>query len=357
MSTHDDVTPWFGLVVLLALAGCGGGSSSAPGGAAPALPAFTTQPGNASVLAPDPATFTVVATGTPTPTLQWQVSTDGGATFADLPGATGGSYTTPATSAGDDGHRFRVIATNDVGRTTSSVATLTVTAAASLSLLTTSPLPAGTVNAPYSVTLAASGGTPPYTWSVADGSTLPAFLTLSASTGVLSGTAPGVEAMYGWSIQVADSALPPNTARGYFDLVIEVPCDTGHGSATVDGAPVTVGGRFCPQTVNGPVGPNGLGLIHYGWIQTFPYGGGAYHDGVVVVFDPVSGAVAEVSFALQDPTRSWTYLCAAVGTVDYPACSGVAVDTGTGRVSFTNTVVGSGSSPPFTLNGLLFYVP
>ncbi len=49
-------------------------------------------------------------------------------------------------------------------------------------------LPEGQVGVAYfSVTLAASGGTPPFTWSLASGSTLPAGLTLSAE-GVLSGT-------------------------------------------------------------------------------------------------------------------------------------------------------------------------
>ena len=53
-------------------------------------------------------------------------------------------------------------------------------------VITTSSLPSGTSGSPYSTTLAATGGTPPYIWSMSptslDG------LTLNASTGVLSGT-------------------------------------------------------------------------------------------------------------------------------------------------------------------------
>ena len=52
--------------------------------------------------------------------------------------------------------------------------------------ITTASLPAGTVGAAYSATLAANGGTPPYTWSITSGS-LPGGLTLSATTGNITG--------------------------------------------------------------------------------------------------------------------------------------------------------------------------
>lgn len=51
--------------------------------------------------------------------------------------------------------------------------------------ITTTSLPAATSGTAYSTTLAASGGVPPYTWSAAP---LPAGLTITASTGVISGT-------------------------------------------------------------------------------------------------------------------------------------------------------------------------
>src|SRR5580704_2627574 len=55
--------------------------------------------------------------------------------------------------------------------------------------VTTSSLPNGQLGVAYSATLAATGGTTPYTWSTT--STLPAGLTL-ASTGVISGTPTAV---------------------------------------------------------------------------------------------------------------------------------------------------------------------
>jgi hypothetical protein len=53
--------------------------------------------------------------------------------------------------------------------------------------ITTSVMPGVDVGAAYSLTLAANGGTLPYTWSVAGGQ-LPAGLTLRDTTGVISGT-------------------------------------------------------------------------------------------------------------------------------------------------------------------------
>ena len=52
--------------------------------------------------------------------------------------------------------------------------------------VTTTTLPSGAVGQSYSQTLAATGGTPPYQWAAGTG--FPAFLTLDAATGTISGT-------------------------------------------------------------------------------------------------------------------------------------------------------------------------
>jgi hypothetical protein len=92
-------------------------------------PAITSQPANRSVTLGNTATFTVVATGIPSLAYQWQRSNDGGANWTPLTGngADTASYTTPATTLGDDGVWFRVTASNGVGSpSTSSVAVLSV---------------------------------------------------------------------------------------------------------------------------------------------------------------------------------------------------------------------------------------
>lgn len=68
-------------------------------------------------------------------------------------------------------------------------------------------LPQGTQNASYEFALATSGGTGPYTWSLASGSTLPTGLTLS-STGEISGTVASTVATgnYTFTIDVTDQS-------------------------------------------------------------------------------------------------------------------------------------------------------
>ena len=58
-----------------------------------------------------------------------------------------------------------------------------------LAIATQSHLPSGTVNQPYAAVVGGSGGTTPYTWSLASGSpALPAGLSLNATTGAIVGT-------------------------------------------------------------------------------------------------------------------------------------------------------------------------
>ena len=69
---------------------------------------------------------------------------------------------------------------------------------------TTALIPSGVVGSAYSFTLAASGGTPPYSnWSVTSGS-LPQGLVLSPMTGTISGT-PITAAAYNFTVTVQDS--------------------------------------------------------------------------------------------------------------------------------------------------------
>src|SRR5262245_11827339 len=78
--------------------------------------------------------------------------------------------------------------TTTISATLNSVSGSTgLTVAAGPLTITTTALPAAAVNQAYSATLAASGGTPPYTWALASG-TLPAGLTLTPSTGAITGT-------------------------------------------------------------------------------------------------------------------------------------------------------------------------
>jgi hypothetical protein len=89
-------------------------------------PSITTNPGSQSVIAGSSVTFTAAASGNPVPTVQWQVSTNGGTTFTNISGATSTSLTFVA-SASQNGYEYRAVFTNSLGTATTTAATLTVT--------------------------------------------------------------------------------------------------------------------------------------------------------------------------------------------------------------------------------------
>jgi hypothetical protein len=97
------------------------------------------------------------------------------------------------------------------------------TASASLSLfintpvsITTASLPSGVVSEAYSATLAASGGTAPYTWQISAGS-LPTGLTLSGAS--LAGT-PTAAGTFSFTIMVSDFSSPVQTASQAFSVPV-----------------------------------------------------------------------------------------------------------------------------------------
>ncbi len=86
-------------------------------------------------------------------------------------------------------------------------------------------LPAATVGNAYTAALSAVGGTSPYTWSLASG-TLPAGLSLSASTGVISGT-PSAAGTSDFTIQVTDSSSPELSGSKTYSLVVKLALSPG----------------------------------------------------------------------------------------------------------------------------------
>lgn len=127
---------WPACAVIVFLTGCGGGGGGGgnePQQTAPpttAAPAISVQPADQSVPMGLPATFSVTAaakdsTGAAAP-LQYQWLLKG----KPISGATGSTYTTPATSFTDSGSQFTVTVTDAGGSVTSTAASLTITARA-----------------------------------------------------------------------------------------------------------------------------------------------------------------------------------------------------------------------------------
>ena len=87
--------------------------------------------------------------------------------------------------------------------------------------ISTSSLPGGQVGRAYSNTLAATGGTQPYTWSTASGQ-LPPGLTLAPATGSIAGT-PVQTGQFDVAVQVQDSSSPtPRTASQPLRITVGV---------------------------------------------------------------------------------------------------------------------------------------
>ncbi len=111
------------LISVLGLSGCSGGFQGATPGSSSTGQSTSlkvTQPVSVTVVVGQTATFSVTATGTGPFTYQWMEN------GKPITGATGSTYTTSATAAGQSGTVFTVVVTNAGGSATSGPATLTV---------------------------------------------------------------------------------------------------------------------------------------------------------------------------------------------------------------------------------------
>ena len=102
-------------------------------GAACTAASVTTQPSNQSITYGANATFTAAGAGNPAPSVQWQVSTNGGSNWTNLSGETSTTLTVTKPSVSQSGNQYRAVFTNTCSGTqtaTSNAATLTVAAKA-----------------------------------------------------------------------------------------------------------------------------------------------------------------------------------------------------------------------------------
>jgi hypothetical protein len=170
--------------------------------------------------------------------------------FLDLPGGGNGGG---GGGASDTGSVPGAVVTDGIaapGDAPDGEVIISYTPVAPLAVTTTS-LPAATLGASYSAPLAATGGVPPYTWSVTSGK-LPTGLSLDAATGVISGT-PAVLGTSELTVGVTDSETPPMAASQALSIV------AGGCTTTITGnhpGPLTVGsGVTCiaGASISGPV--------------------------------------------------------------------------------------------------------
>jgi len=210
------------------------------------VPTVSTNPSDTTVLVGTPYSFSAAGSGTPAPSVQWQLSTDGGATFTDISGATSTTYTATAVAT-DNGHQFRAVFTNPAGTATTTAATLTVATTATAPVITSAV--AG--NASVTVTWTASSPSPAsYTVSSKRGTLVGPTCTTTGTSCVVSGLTNGlsytfkVTANYGTTTTVSASSAAV-IPRIITDLVAgnSAPVSayrSGTGSGVTAGSPFTV---------------------------------------------------------------------------------------------------------------------
>ena len=242
-----------------------------------------------------------------------------------------GSLSGEPTGAGT--FNFTVQVTDGAGHQASAQASLTVAPAL---VITTTALAGGTVGGAYSQSLAATGGTPPYTWSLMSGS-LPGGLSLSAS-GSITGTA-NAAGTFKFTVLLTDSTGATQTKQ----LTIVVA--TGLAITTAAALPNATLNASYSQTFaaaggNAPYSwaetagalPGGLTLSTTGAITGSPNATGTFQF-TVTVTDSAS-ATASLQFTLI--------------VVSGLTITTTSLPNGKLGTSYSQALTASGGSPPYT---------
>ncbi|MGA2699488.1 MAG: Ig-like domain repeat protein [Isosphaeraceae bacterium] len=229
-------------------------------------PAVTNNPASQTVNAGLTATFSASASGNPAPTVQWQVSTDGGSTFSIIPGATSTTLSF-ATAAAQNGNEYQAVFTNSVGTaTTTSPAILTVDYAPTV---TSSPTSL-TVNAGQTATFmaSASDGYPTPTtvqWQVSTdgGQTFSLIAGATSTTLTLTNTTAAqngsqYEAVFSNATGLLSVTLPATLTVDYAPMVTNNPTNmTVNAGQTATFTASASDGKPTPTTVQWQVSTNG----------------------------------------------------------------------------------------------------
>jgi hypothetical protein len=230
---------------------------------------------------------------------------------------------------------FTVTVTDSADNTASQQFTLSVVLPPAIT--TPSPLPNGTAGASYSLTLAASNGTPPYQWALASGSSLPPLLTL-APGGAITGT-PSAAGTSNFTVQLTDATGVTATKQFALTVVAGVaistssPLPTGEVSIAYSEAFTATGGTS-PYTwsATGTL-PPGLTLSPGGTLSGAPSSAGAFNFTVQATDSNHATA-----------TAPFTLTIAAALSISTPAT----LNGGSVNSSYSQTLTASAGVGPYT---------
>jgi hypothetical protein len=210
----------------------------------PVVPTVTVNPVGQIVTAGQTATFTATATGASS--VQWQVSTNGGGSFANVAGATSTSLSFTAT-VGQNGNQYQAVFNSAVGSATTSAATLTVNPAVTATQSLITKQLTQNKSTPFTP-VTGVGGTGGLTYSISPA--LPAGLSITPSTGVVGGTPTATSPATIYTVTVKDTLNA--SASNTFTLTV---------NATLTSVQVVASEAYTQNTPLGvgtaPVGSNG----------------------------------------------------------------------------------------------------
>ena len=202
--------------LLLLLNGCAGIVSSTPTSTrTPSAALAITSSGLPSGTVQTAYQGQVTAAGGVAP-LNWSVTGGTLPSGLSLNSATGTIAGTPS-AAGQTAFTVQVADSSSPAQTASKGLSIAIASGGSAVQVSTSSLAGGQVNTTYSASLAASGGTTPYNWSITSGS-LPTGLSLS-SAGQIAGT-PTQSGNASFTVQVSDSSSTKQTASKNLSISI-----------------------------------------------------------------------------------------------------------------------------------------
>lgn len=198
----------------------------------------------------------------------------------------------------------------------------------------------------YARTIAAIGGTPPYTFSVAPGSHLPPGFTLDSATGRLinSNPAQNVAGTYTFFLTVTDSAHPANVATHAYKLQVVVPTPLKFTFTSLPNGQVGQAYSFTATAIGG-AGP-------YVWTVTkgtLPYGLFLTSGGRILGLPTVAG-LSTFTLSVHDsasPQQSISGVFSILVQNTLPITPDVLKDAQVEEI-YSVTLQASGGTAPFT---------
>ncbi len=286
-------------------------------------------------------THNLQATGGTAP-YTWSITSGALPGGLTLSAATGIIAGTP-TATGTFNFTARVADAGNPAQTIS--ASLSIVIAPVTLAITSTALPAGTQGTSYSRALQAVGGASPYTWAISSGS-LPTGLTLSPSTGVISGT-PTVSGNFSFGVTVSDAGSPLQTGTSTVTL-----------SLVAAGAPLAISSTSLPGgTSNQPylatLNATG-GTAPYAWALTsgsLPSGLSLAATTGIITGKPAASGTTSLTFKVVDSSSPAQNQSVTLSLVVAPVPLALTTSTlpsGTKATPYSSTLQASGGTTPYS---------